>query len=237
MSRLALGIQTLRDNYVRTLNELHDDYVHTRMLWQILHVWVQRYGENLTIENPITKSRVNGVELAGRARPSMQRLTNRTFKDIVAQLELFVAELLRQWLLNNTDLIAAKALNVGTLLESKSLADVQDAAVKEAVESTIVDKMFGKPEKWFSYLKNQLHIRFNGRGEASFCEMKARRDVLEHNNGIVNPVYIEKARVAARYKVGDDVQLENQDVDEAYQVTSQFIHDITASAIAAIGSA
>jgi len=203
------------------------------MLWQTLHVWVQRYGENLTIENPITRSSVNGADLAGKARPSMQRLTNRSFKDIVAQLELFVAELLRLWLLNNTELIAAKGLNVGTLLESQTLEEAQDAAVREAVESTIVDKMLGRPEKWFGYLKNQLRLRLDGRGEASFCEMKARRDVLEHNSGIVNAAYIDKAKVAPKYKVGDDVQLKDQDVDEAYHVTLHLIDAIAASAIAA----
>jgi hypothetical protein len=45
---LITAIETLRDNYLMKLAEVHDDYVHTRMLWRSLQVRVQRHNKKLT---------------------------------------------------------------------------------------------------------------------------------------------------------------------------------------------
>ena len=41
--------------------------------------------------------------------------------------------------------------------------------------------------------------------------MKAARDCLEHNRGVINQDYLNKAGTAARYAEGDSVQ-----IDEPY---------------------
>jgi hypothetical protein len=233
---LAAEIQTLCDAYARKLDELHDDYVYTRRLWRSVQVQVLRHGRKLTIENPVTRNKVDGVQLAGKARDAVARLRNRSFKDLVAQFELFVGELLRAWLAGHPELLSKKALNVGTLMTSATLADAQAAAVREAIESTIADKMYGRPEKWFSYLKEALAVRVASADEASFIEMKARRDVMEHNGGIVEATYREKSKAAAKYREGARVQLTDQDVDETFRLVSQLIRHVGRSAIANIGA-
>jgi hypothetical protein len=233
---LTADIRVLADAYLRKLDELHDDYVYTRRLWRSLQVQVLRHGRKLSIENPVTRSKVDGMQLAAKARDAVARLRNRTFKDLVAQFELFVAELLRAWLATYPDLLSKKAINVATLLASQNLAQVQAAAVREAVESTIMDKMYGRPEKWFNYLKEVLDVRFAAADEASFVEMKARRDVLEHNGGIVEAAYLEKAKAAARHRLGDRIQLADPDVDETLRVTSQLISQVAVSAITKLKS-
>jgi hypothetical protein len=164
----------------------------------------------------------------------VKRLKDRSYKDIVAQFELFVAELLRLWLHANPALLSEKALNVATLLASQSLADAQREAVREAVDSMIADKMYGRPDKWFNYLKHSLAVQFRLNDQPSFIEMKARRDVLEHNNGIVEATYVEKAKAAAKYKVGERVELADEDVDEAYRLTRDLVDHVAASVIAKV---
>jgi hypothetical protein len=234
MPDLPPAIQNLRDSYETTLRELHDDYVHTRMVWQFLRVRVLRYGNNPTVTNPTTNTVVNGVQLAERAPASVERLTNRTFKDFVGQLEIFVGDLLRLWLQSHTNMIIAKALTVSTLLASKSLQDAQQAAIDEAVESTVLERMYGRPEKWFNYLRTIFNARFDQADETAFIEMKARRDTLEHNKGIVDATYADKAKGEIRYHAGETIQLSDQDIDECYRLMLRLVQVASQMALAAI---
>jgi hypothetical protein len=106
-------------------------------------------------------------------------------------------------------------------------------ALREAIESSIAEKKYGRPDKWFNYLKKNIGTHFVAADESSFIEMKARRDVLEHNNGIAEATYREKAKVRSRYQVGDQVHITSTDVDDAYQLAMRLIFELTASAIAA----
>jgi len=67
MADLKTGIQNLSDEYLRRLGEIHDDYVHTRMLWNELLVRVRRHKMKLSVENPITKTVLDGSDLAGKS--------------------------------------------------------------------------------------------------------------------------------------------------------------------------
>jgi hypothetical protein len=49
----------------------------------------------------------------------------------------------------------------------------------------------------------------------SLAEVKATRDILEHNAGVVNDVYVRKAGKKARYSVGVRI-----DIDDAYHLES-----------------
>ena len=92
--------------------------------------------------------------------------------------------------------------------------------------------MYGRPDKWFNYLKKNVGAQFAAAEESSFIEMKARRDVFEHNNGAVEAIYREKAKTAAKYQVGDQVQIISRDVDEAYELTQRLIQTLSAFAMA-----
>lgn len=234
MADLTTRIRLLWADYGRKLDDLHDDFVYTRMLWRSVQVRVQRHKRKLSVRNRVTNSVVDGAQLAGKARESVRRLKSRSFKDIVAQFELFVAELLREWLASRPELLAEKALNVGTLLASQTLAEAQAAAVREAIDATIADRMYGRPDKWFNYLKKNVGVYFDAADESSFVEMKARRDVLEHHDGIVEATYVDKAKAAARYAVGEPIQLADEDVDEAFRLTRRLVQHVTASAVATL---
>jgi hypothetical protein len=161
MADLSSEIRNLNGVYGHNLGDLHDDFTHIRMLWRDLQARVEHGNESPSASNPITGTIVEGTALAAKAPASLERLRTRSFKDIVAQLELFTAELLRIWLFANPALMSEKALTLETLLSSTSLVEAQAAAVNEAVESTIADKMYGRPEKWFNYLRKNLGAQFS----------------------------------------------------------------------------
>ena len=227
MGQLAEKFRISCDRSIASLRDLHDDFACTRMLWNDMLIRVTRYNENPTVINAITGSRVEGSELAAKARSSIQRLRIRVYKDLIAQFELFVAELLQNWLTDKPQSLHEKSVTIRTILSSTDLAAVQSAAIREAVDSTVADKLFGKPEKWFRYLRTTIDPQIGSPGEEFFVEMKARRDILEHHGGIVEASYAEKAGKAARYKRGDQIELTEADVDDAYTLVCSLVLSTT----------
>jgi len=230
MADFRSEIRAIGDAYSARVDDIHDDCVHTRILWNNLYVRIKHYGENPIVQNPVTGRVASGAELANKVLPSLFRLNSRSFKDVVAQFELFVAALLRLWLAEKPALLSEKAIDVATLLACRTLADARTAAVHEAAESTIAGLMFGRPERWFNYLRKNLSVRISAVDETAFVEMKARRDVLEHNNGIVESMYLEKAKAAAKFSSGDRIEVVESDVDEAYDVVQRLIRLATMDA-------
>jgi hypothetical protein len=231
MPDLKPQITTLRDDSLRKLNELHDEYDHSRKLWRMLQVRVERYGEEISFHNRVTGTHSTGTELAAGAGASIRRLNERTFKDIVGQFELFFADLLQLWLIAHPELVEEKALDVGTLLRSTSLADAQRAAVEEAAASTVLKKAYAKPADWIRYINRLFSARVVAAtdGEA-FAEMKATRDVLEHARGIANATYREKAGAAARCAIGDRVEVEQEYHTKSFELVRKLITDIALAA-------
>src|SRR5207248_552162 len=91
-------------------------------------------------------------------------------------------------------------------------ASDRDAILGGVVERVVRELAYRRPAHWFRFLDNRVNLGCpdeNQRG--ALAEVKAARDVLEHNRGLVGPDYIDKAGAFARYAVGDFVQ-----IDEPY---------------------
>ena len=62
------------------------------------------------------------------------------------------------------------------------------------------------------FIDNRVNLGCPDEAQRAFlCEVKAARDILEHNRGVVGPDYVVKAGAFARYVVGDVLQ-----IDEPY---------------------
>ena len=233
MAAVRQALTMLRDDHLQRLNDLHDDFDHTSKLWRMVLVRVERYGEQITFQNRVTGTRTTGQQLAGRAGGALRRLNEQTFKEIIGQFELFAGDFLRLWLTSHFHLVEAKALDVQTLFASNSLHDVQQAALREAVESTIQDKTYGRPHKWFTYLHRIVGVNaVSAQDIEAFAEMKASRDVIEHANGIANALYVDKAGGAARFKVGDFVTVDAAYHTAAFHLVQRLVRNIADAAIA-----
>ena len=79
-------------------------------------------------------------------------------------------------------------------------------------ERVVRDLAYERPEKWFRYIDSRINLGCpDTTQQAKLSEMKAARDCLEHNRGVINRDYLNKAGTAARYAEGELVQ-----IDEPY---------------------
>ena len=79
-------------------------------------------------------------------------------------------------------------------------------------ERVVRDLTYERPEKWFQYIERRFSLGCPAASQrARLYEMKAARDCLEHNRGVVNRDYLDKAGGVARFGEGDPIQ-----IDEPY---------------------
>ena len=65
----------------------------------------------------------------------------------------------------------------------------------------------------------------------ALAEIKATRDILEHNAGVVNEIYWRKAGKRARFAVGEHVELDDAYHLESWRLIKKVVRDVTSAAI------
>ena len=72
-------------------------------------------------------------------------------------------------------------------------------------------------------MKNTLKIAIPKPIENAYTEVKASRDVLVHNAGVINDLYLDKAGKLARGETGEALSLNDKYFDEAYLVLKEVV--------------
>lgn len=230
MHMTANDIHSIGDRAIRRLDELHDDHFRTSWLWQA-QLTRLRYEEPPSVNNVKTGNIVAASsEWEAIARSSRRRLRIRSYKDLVGQLELWVAELMRIWLTAFPQIADGRSITLATILSSSDWAVTRQLAIEEAINAAILDKLKGKPVGWFAFLKTHMAIQPDANDIKLFYERKAARDVLEHHDGIVDPGYVDKAGSAARFAVGELFDPNDTEVDEVYDLIKRLITSSTSDA-------
>ena len=97
------------------------------------------------------------------------------------------------------------------LSEILAAAD-KTAILVDVIERVVHDLAYRRPVQWFRFIENRVNLGCPSEVQRSaLCEMKAAREVLEHNRGIVVQDYLDKAGEVARFVLGDTIQ-----IDEPY---------------------
>ena len=68
----------------------------------------------------------------------------------------------------------------------------------------------------------------------SLSEIKASRDILVHNKGVVNATYLAKAGKRARHKDGEPLEIPEQYHRASWETINKVVRDLAAAAIAKV---
>jgi hypothetical protein len=147
-------------------------------------------------------------------------LSGSAFKGLSSLLEDWIIGLGRLWLTAYPVQLNAASNDASERPRSQRqeiqipLSDILDAADRDAILGVVIERVLRdlahqRPAVWFRFLDNRVNLGCPDETQRSaLCEMKAARDVLEHNRGLVGEDYREKAGAAARYAVGETIQIE-----------------------------
>ena len=75
------------------------------------------------------------------------------------------------------------------------------------MDSRITSLFYDRPARFFQYIEQVLSIELPNELRESYAELKATRDLLVHNSGQVNEVYVQKTKQRARGRLGQEIPL------------------------------
>lgn len=226
---LADDIQSLESRALEALHASYDYFADSRLAWRILQTLIEDKGLKFHSRNHATGTHIDEQRFLELAQSYVTRyLTAFTFQHFVSLFEDFLFDLLRTWLAAFPQSLSSEPLELRTVLE---------ASGTEAVVGAVVDRKLHalahqRPGDWFKFLKRLSGI--DGPAEhdiARLAEIKASRDVLVHNNGIANAVYVRKAGPLARRNDGEKLSISSTYHRESWAVIERLIRDLSAAAI------
>jgi hypothetical protein len=94
------------------------------------------------------------------------------------------------------------------------LSTVLKAADRDEIVSGVILKQLNELKyeqlrEWFAAINRAVTLDCPAEDEIdALAEIKAARDILEHNAGVINEIYHRKAGKRARYEVGHHVEID-----------------------------
>jgi len=210
------------------LDQSHDYFTYTKRVWRLLEKDIKK-GRTFTFRNPPTRTRMSEQALLAKAELYIASyLTSFSFQHFVSLFEDFFFGLLRLWLAAYPASLSRKQLDLGTVLK---------AADKDAIILGVVDKepnelKYERVADWFAYLERLVKLGCPTADEIeSLAEIKASRDILVHNKGIVNTTYILKAGGRARYRDGEVLEIPEPYHRENWETIKKVVQNVSEAAI------
>jgi len=130
----------------------------------------------------------------------------------VSQFESFLFDALRIILLAYPQKLkisirgneSKKDVPIDLLLEADSIEDV----LKEVIERQLNSLSFAAPREYLGYLNNVASVNTEDDAFLDYIEIKATRDILIHNAGVVNEIYVAKSGAKKRGAIGDKLLID-----------------------------
>jgi hypothetical protein len=89
-----------------------------------------------------------------------------------------------------------KKIDLKDIIAAKSLEEVYLSIINQK----IFKLFYASPSDYFKYIGEGMQIKLDQDLVLNYIEIKATRDLIVHNKGKVNDIYIQKAGIKARAK-------------------------------------
>jgi hypothetical protein len=82
-----------------------------------------------------------------------------------------------------------------------------DDVLAEIVESRIISISYANPQTYLQFIGKLANIEIEDKAFGDDLEIKATKDLLIHNSGVSNAIYLAKAGAQARIEVGQVIPI------------------------------
>ncbi|WP_315718283.1 MULTISPECIES: hypothetical protein [unclassified Bradyrhizobium] len=130
---------------------------------------------------------------------------------IISRIEAFIQDCIFEVVKKYPEKLAIIGGKSGIPLDLYLQHEDRDDLLEAYIALRCQDLMFSKPSEYLAKAAEVLSIQLKPDIVATYVEMKASRDLLIHNGGLINQLYLDKAGRKARGKINDEL-----DIDEEY---------------------
>lgn len=203
---LSDDVRALADRILVRLDEARDFYLHTRQAWRVVQQ-ITHEGRPVGIVDAADGREIPAPDLESLAQRYVTvHLAESAFKGISGLLEDWILGLARLWLtayLVQLDAASGEAAGrsraqrreeIQVPLSEILAAPDRDAILGRVIERVVRDLAYGRPAQRFRFLDNRVNLGCPEEDQRrKLGELKAARDALEHNRGVVGRDYLDKA--------------------------------------------
>lgn len=225
---LAEDIRGVADRALSALDDAHDYYTYTKRAWGLMRQVVKE-GRRFTFVNSQTGTRLDARALLVRSQDYIaDNLASATFQSFVSIFEDFFFDSLRLWLAAYPASLSKKQLELGTVLKAPDIATV----VLGVVDRELNEIKYERVADWFANLERLAKLGVPTADEVErLAEIKAGRDILVHNKGIVNATYLAKAGRGARFAVGQKLEIDVPYHLASWESINKLVRDLSTAMI------
>ena len=213
------------------------------MSWRLVQRLVAE-GRTIGIENRDTGNKTDGPSLAGLAQGYVTGyLAESVFQHYVTLFEDYTSGLIGAWLTAhpkgivglNADENDEKSKNAERAVPLSFIIDNPD---RESILRAVVDReldhlKYRSLAASFDYLEKRAKLGVPTPGQIeTLAEIKASRNILVHNRGIVNQTYLLKSGAKARYADGARIEISEPYLRDSWLLIAQVVGETSAAAIA-----
>jgi len=228
---------TFRKPRSRTVKALNNIYVVATLTVNALANVKSQFeadgGSRLKFEVPVVTG--DRIVVARRRTKIVQLLESAIARDIysqsltvaVATTEDYLARVLTivlRWFPHKLQLPRGgsrdeRVIGLDLILEAENMGDL----LARIIETRLVSVFYGSPERYFNYVQSVLAFELQDHLKTKYAEVKATRDLLIHNSGIVNQVYLSKAGPEARAAEAELIPLDDQYFSESIRCMKRVV--------------
>ena len=134
------------------------------------------------------------------------------FTYLVAQTEAYLSDMICTVLKTDHRRLKTRIQGIDHVKKIDADEGLDAANLTELIEGLIEKEMvslfYASPEKQFEYISKVLGAEIDTDVINKWKEYKACRDLIVHNSGIINSVYISKVGAAARGVAGEQIKVD-----------------------------
>ncbi len=237
-------VRDLAARILERLDESRDFYLHTRQAWRVVQQ-IAHEGRPVGIVDTASGQEVPAPDLEPLAQRYVTvHLAESTFRGLSGLLEDWILGLARLWLTAYPVQLDAASNEAAGRSRAQRREELQvplseilaapdrDTVLAGVVERVVRDLAYRRPDQWLRFLDNRVQLGCPDEAQQSALrEMKAARDTLEHNRGVVGQDYLDKAGVAARYAAGDAIQIDEPYLLACFALLRDVIEAMAAAAV------
>src|SRR5262245_15323876 len=221
-------LRAIADSANRDLDAVNDFFEHSKFVWLSFQTLVDA-GHRVQTRNLATGTTIDQDGLL-RLASHYQReyLTTLTFRQFVSTFEMFLFRFLHRLLLHNPRQFGQSPVPFEVVLNARDREEIISGVILKQLN----DLKYEQLREWFTALNKAVKLGCPTKDEIDrLAEIKATRDVLEHNAGVVNETYVRKAGRKARYAPGDHVEVDDTYHLESWQLMKKVVADIAAASV------
>jgi hypothetical protein len=124
-------------------------------------------------------------------------------------------------------------IEIGEIIEARSREKLIDVVIDRELQAVF----YARPAAYFEYLERVIGISLDQQSSQAWIEMKATRDLIVHNSGLVNQIYLDKAGSKARATLNSVVPLDRVYFEQSVATMKSLVGKAETSICRALKSA